>query len=196
MITLDARLSLAYDLYDPCDLAADMRASTPSNAAEIVFPDRRELTGRVNLCRSGLIRAHMGKLQQAELALRDAVRRLSALSPEKRITLLMNRKEMARMQLLGGISARLKESGANLNEAKRFLYMAAANRMNEAEHTAARLRERLTAVNPTAVLNRGYAMVFDEKEHLLTSAAEAGKRGTMTLQFADGRIAVTRKETI
>ena len=57
-----------------CDLAADVRASTPSNAAEIVFPDRRELTGRVNLCRSGLIRAHMGKLQNAELDLRNMVR--------------------------------------------------------------------------------------------------------------------------
>lgn len=178
-----------------CDLAADVRASTPSNAAEIVFPDRRELTGRADLLRSGLLRACAGKLQKAALQIRDADRRLSALSPGKRVTLLMNRKEMVRMQLLGGIGARLKESGANLNEVKRSLYMAAANRMNEAEHTAARLRERLTAVNPTAVLNRGYAMVFDEKEHLLTSAAEAGKRGGMTLQFADGRIAVTRKET-
>ncbi len=178
-----------------CDLAADVRASTPSNAAEIVFPDRRELTGRTDLLRSGLLRACAGKLQQMELLIRDADRRLSALSPGKRVTLLMNRKEMARMQLLGGIGARLKESGVNLNEAKRSLCMAAANRMNEAEHTAARIKERLTAVNPTAVLNRGYAMVFDEKEHLLTSATEAGKRGGMTLQFADGRIAVTRKET-
>ena len=57
-----------------------------------------------------------------------------------------------------------------------------------------RLKERLTAVNPMAVLNRGYAMVYDEKEHLLTRAAEAGKQDSMTLQFADGRIAVTRKE--
>ena len=178
-----------------CDLAADVRASTPSNAAEIVFPDRRELTGRVNLCRSGLIRAHMGKLQQAELDLRNMVRRLSALSPEKRITLLMNRKELLRLQLCGTIGAKLSGACKTLNDAKTTLRLSAVNRLKEAEHTSSRLRERLTAVSPMAVLNRGYALVYDEDKRLLTRAAEAKKQTGMALQFADGRIAVTRKET-
>ena len=178
-----------------CDLVADVRASTPSNAAEIVFPDRRELTGRVNLCRSGLIRAHMGKLQQAELDLRNMVRRLSALSPEKRITLLMNRKELLRLQLCGTIGAKLSGACKTLNDAKTTLRLSAVNRLKEAEHTSSRLRERLTAVSPMAVLNRGYALVYDEDKRLLTRAAEAKKQTGMTLQFADGRVAVTRKET-
>ena len=178
-----------------CDLAADVRASTPSNAAEIVFPDRRELTGRVNLCRSGLIRACMGELQQAELILRNTLRRLSALSPEKRITLLMNRKELLRLQLCGTIGAKLDEAGTALNNAKTTLRLSAVNRLKEAEHTSSRLRERLTAVSPMAVLNRGYALVYDEDKRLLTRAAEAKKQTGMTLQFADGRVAVNRKET-
>ena len=178
-----------------CDLAADVRASTPSNAAEIVFPDRRELTGRVNLCRSGLIRAHMGKLQQAELDLRNMVRRLSALSPEKRITLLMNRKELLRLQLCGSMGSKLDGACKTLNDAKTTLQLSAVNRLKEAEHTSSRLRERLTAVSPMAVLNRGYALVYDEDKRLLTRAAEAKKQTGMTLQFADGRVAVTRKET-
>ena len=178
-----------------CDLAADVRASTPSNAAEIVFPDRRELTGRVNLCRSGLIRAHMGKLQQAELDLRNMVRRLSALSPEKRITLLMNRKELLRLQLCGSMGSKLDGACKTLNDAKTTLQISAVNRLKEAEHTSSRLRERLTAVSPMAALNRGYALVYDEDKRLLTRAAEAKKQTGMTLQFADGRVAVTRKET-
>ena len=178
-----------------CDLAADVRASTPSNAAEIVFPDRRELTGRVNLCRSGLIRAHMGKLQNAELDLRNMVRRLSALSPEKRITLLMNRKELLRLQLCGSMGSKLDGACKTLNDAKTTLRLSAVNRLKEAEHTSSRLRERLTAVSPMAVLNRGYALVYDEDERLLTRASEAEKQNGMTLQFADGRVAVTRKET-
>ena len=67
------------------------------------------------------------------------------------------------------------------------------DRMKEAEHTAARLRERLTAVSPMAVLNRGYAIVYDQEERLLTRAAEAEKQERMTLQFADGRVSVTGK---
>ena len=178
-----------------CDLAADVRASTPSNAAEIVFPDRRELTGRVNLCRSGLIRAHMGKLQQAELDLRNMVRRLSALSPEKRITLLMNRKELLRLQLCDSMGSKLDGVCKTLNDAKTTLQLSAVNRLKEAEHATGRLRERLTAVSPMAVLNRGYTLVYDEDERLLTRASEAEKQTGMTLQFADGRVAVTRKET-
>lgn len=178
-----------------CDLAADVRASTPSNAAEIVFPDRRELTGRLNLCRSGLIRAHMGKIQQAELALRNAARRLSALSPEKRISLLMNRKELLKLQLCGTMSAKLDEADTALHDAKTALRLSAADRAKEAEHTVTRLRERLAAVSPMAVLNRGYALVYDGEERLLMRAAEAEMHSEMTLQFADGRVAVTRKET-
>ena len=177
-----------------CDLAADVRASTPSNAAEIVFPDRRELTGRVSLCRSGLIRAHMGKLQQMELDLRNAIRRLSALSPEKRITLLMNRRELLRMQLCSTMSVKLDETDTALNDAKNALRISAAGRVKEAEHTAVRLRERLTAVSPMAVLNRGYALVYDEDERLLKRAADAEKHSGMILRFTDGRVAVTRKE--
>ena len=177
-----------------CDLAADVRASTPSNAAEIVFPDRRELTGRVNLCRSGLIRAHMGKLQNAELDLRNTVRRLSALSPEKRITLLMNRKELLRLQLCSNIGAKLDGAGKTLNDTKTALWLSAVSRLKDAEHTANRLRERLTAVSPMAVLNRGYALVYDEDERLLTRASEAENQNGMTLQFADGPVSVTRKE--
>ena len=178
-----------------CDLAADVRASTPSNAAEIVFPDRREMTGRTGLLRSGLYRACAGRLQQTELQVKENARRLSAISPEKRIALLMNRKDLSRIRLLGAAGAQLEESRGILNEAKRALFTAAGNRTKEAEHSAARLKERLTAVNPMAVLNRGYAMVYDGEEHLLTRAAEAGKQERMTLQFADGRVAVARKET-
>ncbi len=178
-----------------CDLAADVRASTPSNAAEIVFPDRREMTGRTGLLRSGMLRVCAGKLQQTELQVKETARRLSAFSPEKQITLLINRKDMFRMRLLGATSIRLEESRANLNEAKRALCMSAGNRIREAGHNAARLKERLTAVDPLAVLNRGYALVYDREEHLLTRAAEAGRQEKMTLQFADGRVAVTRKET-
>lgn len=178
-----------------CDLAADVRASTPSNAAEIVFPDSRELAGRISLLRSGLNRVGINELRRAELRIRDTVQRLSALSPEKRITQLMNRKELSRIQLCRAFSSMLGETGQALGEAKALLRLRMTERIKDAEHAASKLRERLEAVNPMAVLDRGYAMVYDAQERLLTRAAEAEKQDGMTLQFADGRVAVARKET-
>ena len=178
-----------------CDLAADVRASTPSNAAEIVFPDRRELQSRVDLMRSGLVRAQSNGLRRAELTVSSLMQRLAALSPEKRIALLLNRRELAKMQLCTAMGTRLENAAAELKDAKTNLRLAVTDRLKDAEHRAVRLRERLEAVSPLAVLNRGYALVYDPEEKILTRAAEADRQREMTLQFADGRVAVTRKGT-
>lgn len=179
-----------------CDLAADVRASTPSNAAEIVFPDRKELRGRVNQIRFALSRAASEQLRRAELKLSAARQRLSALSPERRIALLESRRELLKLQLCGAIGARLESSAKVVTDGRNGLTQAVSGRMKDAEHLAARLRERLTAVSPLAVLNRGYALVYDGEEKLLTRAEEAKTRKEMTLQFADGRVAVTGKGTV
>ena len=178
-----------------CDLAADVRASTPSNAAEIVFPDRRELQSRVDLMRSGLVRAQSNGLRRAELTVSSLMQRLAGLSPEKRIALLLNRRELAKMQLCTAMGTRLENAAAELKDAKTNLRLAVTDRLKDAEHRAVRLRERLEAVSPLAVLNRGYALVYDPEEKILTRAAEADRQKEMTLQFADGRVAVTRKGT-
>ena len=179
-----------------CDLAADVRASTPSNAAEIVFPDRKELRGRVNQIRFALSRAASEQLRRAELKLSAARQRLSALSPERRIALLESRRELLKLQLCGAIGSRLESTAKAVADSRNELRQAVSGRMKDAEHLAARLRERLTAVSPLAVLNRGYALVYDGEEKLLTRAEEAKTRKEMTLQFADGRVAVTGKGTV
>lgn len=178
-----------------CDLAADVRASTPSNAAEIVFPDRRELQSRVDLMRSGLVRAQSNGLRQAELTVSSLMQRLAGLSPEKRIALLLNRRELAKMQLCTAMGARLENAATEMKDTKTNLWLAVTNRLKDVEHRTIRLQERLEAVSPLAVLNRGYALVYDPEEKILTRAAEAQQQKEMTLQFADGRVAVTRKGT-
>jgi exodeoxyribonuclease VII, large subunit len=101
-----------------CDLAADVRASTPSNAAEIVFPDRRELHGRVGLIRAELIRTQGSFLRMRELMLRELIRHLGAVSPEKRIAGLIGRHELARVRLTGAMASKTEETGSRLRETK------------------------------------------------------------------------------
>jgi len=177
-----------------CDLAADVRASTPSNAAEIVFPDRRELATRIRLVRTGLVRAEAERLNGAELRMTALIRRLTAQSPEKRIAHLAGGAALAHEKLTGIMRAKLEAKQNELKTASASMNQSMQRRLLETQHWTARLRERLTTVNPTAVLNRGYALVYSGEEKLLTSSAEARKHRDMTLQFADGRVRVTGKE--
>ena len=178
-----------------CDLAADVRASTPSNAAEIVFPDRRELYSRTNLIRGALARAQAEQLRGAELRIRTLQQRLSALSPEKRISLLVSRTELIRERLLSGMRSGLGTASGEAKTARYRLEQAVKQRITDAGHHTMRLREKLAAVNPLAVLDRGYAMVYDREEKLLTRAAEARGLEDMTIRFADGRVNVSGKES-
>jgi exodeoxyribonuclease VII large subunit len=177
-----------------CDLAADVRASTPSNAAEIVFPDRRELATRIRLVRTGLVRAEAERLNGAELRMTALIRRLTAQSPEKRIAHLAGGAALAHEKLTGIMRAKLEAKQNELKTASASMNQSMQRRLLETQHWTARLRERLTTVNPTAVLNRGYALVYSGEEKLLTSSAEARKHRDMTLLFADGRVRVTGKE--
>src|SRR5437870_4445201 len=64
-----------------CDLAADVRASTPSVAARLVVPDLEELTQRLERARAGLERGARRTLERRRAGLEHAVARLRALSP-------------------------------------------------------------------------------------------------------------------
>ena len=103
-----------------CDLAADVRASTPSNAAEIVFPDRRELATRIRLVRTGLVRAEAERLNGAELRMTALIRRLTAQSPEKRIAHLAGGAALAHEKLTGIMRAKLEAKQNELKTASAF----------------------------------------------------------------------------
>ncbi len=173
-----------------CDLAADVRAATPSNAAEIVFPDRKELAARKAALEMSLYHAAGGVLQEAEKKARDLRIRLSALSPEKRVSDLKARSALKRVALNHAIRMRTEESTGSLRLARKDLEHAINGRTEKAGLMIAKLRERLEAMNPMSVLNRGYALVYDADGTMLTRKAEAEFRDRMKVRFADGEIEV------
>ncbi len=176
-----------------CDLAADVRASTPSNAAEIVFPDRRELRGRTEALRISLKRATENEIARKDAKVREAMLRLTWLSPEKRIARLTSESDMRRAELIHAMQVRLENTSTRLQLAEPALTGALSRRIENAETKTIRMRERLEAINPLRVLARGYAMVTDTEGRIVTGAEEARKAEHVHIHFADGTAEATIK---
>ncbi len=178
-----------------CDLAADAAGATPSNAAEIVFPDRRELTGRTEILRSGLARAAGSQLHMKQIRLNETARKLAALFPANRISLIDRRRILARERLVSAAMRRTEREAGRRDRAEEALDRTMRDRIAHTGHDLLLKRKRLEAMNPRTVLDRGYAMVMTEDNRILANAEQARKEKDMVLQFSDGQVAVTGKET-
>ncbi|WP_161963896.1 exodeoxyribonuclease VII large subunit [Xanthomonas arboricola] len=194
------------------DFVADVRAPTPSVAAELLVPDQRELVARVRRAR-----ARIAQLQQHALgnAMQRADRlalRLRAHSPQARLQLLQRRQEeagrqlRARMtQLLERLQARVQRGQtrlqaqnpqrnlANLQQRLRALHPQAAMQ-RRLQHDQLRLRglvRSLEAVSPLATVARGYAIVTRPADgSVVRSSADVAPGERLRAQLADGSITV------
>jgi len=62
------------------------------------------------------------------------------------------------------------------------------------ENTLHQMKTKLNAISPLRVLERGYVLVYDEKDRVLASSASARYHHDMRLRFYDGMVEVLRKE--
>lgn len=146
-----------------CDLAADLRAPTPSAAAECVVPVTSELQERIEGELGALCGAMRMRLSQARAALRLLDARLTSNRPANRLA--MER-------------ARLREAVGRLARAE-------ADRLRQCGDRLAAARDRLALLSPYGVLARGYAIVLRDGQAVQSAAALApGER--VVLRFADG----------
>ena len=177
------------------DLVADLAGATPSNAAEIVFPDRKELLGRTEILRKNLRHAAGNQVQVRQIRLNEILRKLGALSPANRLALLDRRRIQAQGRLNSVTERRMERAGIRRDKAEEALKRTMEDRIKRTEQHLLLLRKRLEAMNPRAVLDRGYAMVTTGSNRILATAEAARKEKNMILQFSDGQVAVTGKET-
>jgi exodeoxyribonuclease VII large subunit len=155
------------------DLAADLRALTPSEAAERVVPAVDDIRARLR-----------GRQQQMAAALRnrvsDARQRLEALA-DRRVL----RKPFDRVHELG---QQLDQWSARAERAMR-------QRLTQAKQGAAGLLARLESLSPLGVLARGYSLTTHLDGRLIGSAEELSAGEQIQTRFARGQ-AVSRVESI
>ena len=173
-----------------CDLAADVRASTPSNAAEIVFPDVRELHTVIRSVRTRLFQSVRMKMSDAEKSIHEKQLILSSVSPERKVAKLSAESMLKRTALLSAVRIRISQIGTGLQNSSRELDSAIQHRTEHAMIILDRLRERLRAINPSAVLDRGYALVISPEGKIITRKSQVNGIPEMKVRFADGEIEV------
>ena len=151
------------------DFAADLRAATPSQAAELVVPDRLELLRRLSAARRRLNQALRHRLIERRLRLERCLQSSLFRRPQE---LLRDRS-----QLLDQLSERLTHAlKAALDERQQRLRIA---------------NEKLNLLNPWGVLQRGYSVVR-RPDGAVISSAEAVETGeSLDVWLHRGKLAVT-----
>ena len=175
------------------DFAADARASTPSNAAEMAVPDRREIIEGLRDIRRHLTDAATAMVQDRRYTLLTLQRRMEAVRPEQRIAALTARLESIRLRMNNAVDAQLPAFAHRIGMAGMRLDSAMDKQLALRQEKIVRAKARLTALNPSAVLERGYALVMDG-DRVVSSADKANAINQMTLRFHDGSVAVERRK--
>ena len=171
------------------DYAADVRAPTPTAAAEMAVPVRAELMTQLATWRGRMLGAanrHQGLAGERLTALaRHLPRREALYAPQRqRLDDAGDRLDRCQRHRLAVVAERLTSRSAALRPA---LLARAWDRDRAWLSGLARL---LASLDPRALLSRGYAMVRDAGGTIVTTAAGARAAGHLRLQFADGEVPV------
>ncbi len=151
-----------------CDFVSDMRAPTPSAAAELAVPDKAELMSYYSSQLQYLSSFMDSQFRKNSSRLIDFQRRISLVSPQSRID-----KYEKNIELL------LNKSQNIVNE-----------KYSEKSNEITKISAKLESLNPLSVLSRGYS-IAEKDGVVITSSSQLNKGDNFTLEFSDGKINAT-----
>ncbi len=200
------------------DFVADRRAETPSAAAELVIRSRQEVEEQAEGLQQRLVRAIryrllMGRQVLTELAQHGAfARMMDAINQrQQKLDDLQYRVDRAERQILERSRRRLESASAAVRHynLRRILAsirkeleaqagtMVAAMRTSllRSQSRLDQLASQLQALSPVAILERGYALVFDSRGNLLKNAAQVKVGDEISARLAKGSVTATVKKS-
>lgn len=152
-----------------CDFAADLRAPTPSAAAELAVPDCAELKKRIGVLGGRAVAAFQRELSGR----RERLHTLAASAALSSPRYVLDRERMS----LDFLARKLVTAGDGLTEPHRAALAA--------------LCGKLAALNPAGVLARGFGIVFDENGRTVSSVNDLNDKETIRVKLTDGEVTAT-----
>ena len=153
------------------DYVADLRAPTPSAAAELAVWDYSQLPGYLDECRLRMNRSMTGTIRINRLRLKELDVRLSYLHPRHK----------------------LQDQQQRLIELEEELRTLMRDRVKEARHRLAIQIEKLNGLSPVRKLNQGFAYVEEADGGVVKSIRQVEKGDELTVYVTDGLIRTSVK---
>ena len=148
------------------DYVADLRAPTPSAAAELVCESSVDQREKVQRLRLDMTDAMLSKVNAVKL-------RLAAFSPESARAQLENRLNRRRM-MLDSLTVNMQHAVSTL--------------LTQKKSRSELLRHKLEALSPLAVLQRGYSIVTDSNGNVIKTVTQIAPGDGISIKLSDGRI--------
>lgn len=191
------------------DFVADLRAPTPTAAAELLSPDRNQLLAELQGNKQRLRLRMAELLKNSQLRLDSHAKRLR--HPRERIEQSMQRLDDLQLRLVHAIRQRLQHSGWQLQQNSRILdhntlashlqhksrqleslhdrlHQAMQQHMQQGQFRFQQLARSLHLVSPLATLDRGYAILENEQHSVIQSIGQVSAGQTVSARLADGEL--------
>jgi exodeoxyribonuclease VII large subunit len=194
------------------DFVADVRAATPSAAAELIAPDAQQLQARLSQIAKRLQRRVQGALEQRQFRLENGYRLLQACSPARRISADRARLAHANSRLQWALQnaltlrvQRLKTQAAKLNNcdprpklalqqqrlilARTALEKLLRSKLSASNLAIERAASQLRALSPERTLERGYAIISNAHTgKIYARAAQISAPAALHIRLSDATV--------
>jgi exodeoxyribonuclease VII large subunit len=193
------------------DFVADLRAPTPSAAAEIAVPDGEELRARLGVLRRRLGRRAEDRLERLAYTLDNLRRGVLSRGGERLLREPSMRLDSIRSRLSSAAESTLRDHSRNLKELSRALAAhhparqmqlrmehllrlrgqlerSTRQRLDQAERGLDRLRSLLRTLGPESAFERGFSIALDRKGRIIRSKADVSSGETIRTMVKDGEI--------